>query len=62
MKGDITFQALSAPFKVYADGVTTPLLEEKPAFRELNALDTQDREGRQKLLDELKNKEDAQGQ
>jgi N-acyl-D-aspartate/D-glutamate deacylase len=50
MKGDITFQALSAPFKVYADGVTTPLLEEKPAFRDLNAFDTEDREGRQKLL------------
>jgi N-acyl-D-aspartate/D-glutamate deacylase len=50
MKGNITFQALSAPFKVYADGVTTPLLEEKPAFRDLNAFDTSDREGRQKLL------------
>src|SRR5690606_14793845 len=52
MKGDITFQALSAPFKVYADGVTTPLLEEKPAFRDLNALDTGNREGRQKLLND----------
>ncbi len=50
MKGNITFQALSAPFKVYADGVTTPLLEEKPAFRDLNAFDTADREGRQALL------------
>lgn len=50
MKGDITFQALSAPFKVFGDGVTTPLLEEKPAFRDLNAFDTNDREGRQKLL------------
>lgn len=50
MKGNITFQALSAPFKVYADGVTTPLLEEKPAFRDLNALETHDRAGRHKLL------------
>ncbi|PCI48244.1 MAG: N-acyl-D-glutamate deacylase [Moraxellaceae bacterium] len=48
--GDFTFQALSAPFKVFADGVTTPLLEEKEAFRELNALDVADVEGRHKLL------------
>jgi len=48
--GDFTFQALSAPFKVFADGVTTPLLEEKEAFRELNALDVADVEGRRKLL------------
>lgn len=52
LQGDITFQALSAPFKVYADGVTTPLLEEKAAFRELNALDVSDREGRLKLLND----------
>jgi len=49
-QGDITFQALSAPFKVFADGVTSPLLEEKPAFRDLNAFDTGDREGRKQLL------------
>lgn len=52
LKGDFTFQALSAPFKVYADGVTTPLLEEKPAFRELNACEVEDRESRRKLLDD----------
>ncbi len=50
--GDFTFQALSAPFKVFADGVTTPLLEEKPAFRELNACEVEDREGRLKLLND----------
>ena len=50
--GDFTFQALSAPFKVYADGVTTPLMEEKPAFRELNAIDVADVESRRKLLDD----------
>ncbi len=50
VQGDITFQALSAPFKVFADGVTTPLLEEKPAFRDLNALEVDDREGRKKML------------
>lgn len=52
LKGDFTFQALSAPFKVWADGVTTPLLEEKPAFRELNACDVHDRESRLKLLND----------
>jgi len=52
LKGDFTFQALSAPFKVFADGVTTPLLEEKPAFRELNACEVEDREGRRKLLND----------
>ena len=48
--GDFTFQTLSAPFKVFADGVATPLLEEKAAFRELNALDVEDVEGRKSLL------------
>lgn len=52
LQGDITFQALSAPFKVFADGVTTPLLEEKPAFRDLNAFETNDHKGRRKLLSE----------
>ncbi|HBC55942.1 MAG TPA: hypothetical protein DCZ03_02140 [Gammaproteobacteria bacterium] len=52
VRGDFTFQALSAPFRVYADGVTTPLLEEKPAFRELNACEVEDREGRLKLLND----------
>ncbi|MDY6943815.1 MAG: amidohydrolase family protein [Pseudomonadota bacterium] len=50
MRGKFAFQALSAPFTVYGDGTTTPFMEEKPAFRELNALDLEDREGRQKLL------------
>ena len=51
MRGRFAFQALSAPFTVYADGTTSPLMEEKPAFRELNALDLEDVEGRRKLLD-----------
>ena len=52
LKGRFAFQALSAPFKVYADGVTSPLLEERPAFRELIALELDDREGRQRLLND----------
>jgi N-acyl-D-aspartate/D-glutamate deacylase len=52
LKGRFAFQALSAPFKVYADGVTSPLMEERPAFRELIALELDDREGRQRLLND----------
>ena len=52
LKGDFTFQALSVPFKVFADGVSTPLMEEKEAFRELMAIDLDDIEGRQKKLDD----------
>ncbi|MDY6828330.1 MAG: hypothetical protein SV583_03050 [Pseudomonadota bacterium] len=48
--GDFTFQALSAPFRVYADGVTSPLLEERPSFRELMAIDVEDVESRRELL------------
>lgn len=50
LRGDFTFQALSVPFKVFADGVSSPLLEEKPAFRELMAIDIEDIDGRQRLL------------
>lgn len=50
--GHFVFQALSAPFTVYADGTTSPLMEEKPAFRELNALDLSDKAGRQRLLND----------
>jgi N-acyl-D-aspartate/D-glutamate deacylase len=50
MQGDFTFQALSAPFRVYADGVTTPLMEEKEAFRELNCIEVEDSDSRRALL------------
>ena len=52
LKGDFTFQALSVPFKVFADGVTTPLMEEKEAFRELMAIDIDDIQGRKNKLDD----------
>jgi N-acyl-D-aspartate/D-glutamate deacylase len=52
LNGDFTFQALSVPFKVFADGVSTPLMEEKEAFRELMAIELDDIEGRQKKLDD----------
>jgi len=52
VKGNFAFQALSCPFRVYADGVTTPLLEEKLAFRELNSIEIEDIEGRKRLLND----------
>ena len=50
--GDFTFQALSSPFRVYADGVTTPLMEEKEAFRELNCIELEDPDARVALLND----------
>lgn len=50
INGDFTFQALSSPFRVYADGVTTPLMEEKEAFRELNCIELEDPDARRALL------------
>ena len=52
MRGHFVFQALSAPFAVYADGITSPLMEEKPSLRELNAIDMENREGRKRLLND----------
>lgn len=50
LAGDFHLQALAAPFKVWADGAITPLAEEIPELRQLNALDLEDRAGRQALL------------
>lgn len=50
VKGRFRLQALAAPFRVYADGAITPLAEEIPALRELNAIDLEDREARMALL------------
>jgi len=52
LDGHFRFQALSAPFRVYAEGVTTPLMEEKPSFRELIALEVDDQKGRMQLLND----------
>ncbi len=48
--GMFRFQALSAPFKVWSDGVVTPLAEEVPELRRLNELDLDDRAGRLRIL------------
>jgi N-acyl-D-aspartate/D-glutamate deacylase len=52
VNGRFRLQALAAPFRVYADGAITPLAEEIPALRELNAIDLVDREARMALLDD----------
>ena len=51
-KGFFRLQALAAPFKVWSDGVVTPLAEEVPELRRLNELDLEDREGRLKILND----------
>lgn len=51
-KGLFHLQALGAPFKVWSDGVVTPLAEEIPELRRLNELDLEDREGRLRILND----------
>src|SRR5688572_20013940 len=49
-RGRFRLQALAAAFKVWADGVVTPLTEEVPVLRRLNELDLEDRAGRLALM------------
>lgn len=51
-KGIFRFQALSAPFKTWADGAITPISEEVPELRLLNECDLEDREARLKILND----------
>ena len=50
LQGDMHLQALSAPFTIWADGVTNPIMEEMPSTRALMALDLNDEAGRAALL------------
>jgi N-acyl-D-aspartate/D-glutamate deacylase len=50
--GNFRLQALAAPFRVYADGMITPLAEENPVLRELNAIDLVDKDARMALLND----------
>ena len=50
--GLFRFQALSAPFKIWSDGVITPIAEEIPVLRRLNECDLEDRESRAKIMDD----------
>lgn len=52
IRGMFRFQALAAPFKVWSDGMVTPLAEEVPEMRRLNELDLDDRAGRRKILND----------
>ncbi|HEY1075771.1 MAG TPA: amidohydrolase family protein [Fontimonas sp.] len=48
--GHFRFQALSAPFKTWSDGVVTPLAEEVPVLRRLNECDLDDAAARAKIM------------
>ncbi|MEN8720647.1 MAG: hypothetical protein ABF296_10345 [Oceanococcaceae bacterium] len=50
LKGHFRLQALAAPFRVYADGIHTPLAEETSVMRELIEPDLEDRDARRALL------------
>ncbi|TXH02833.1 MAG: N-acyl-D-glutamate deacylase [Nevskiaceae bacterium] len=50
LRGHFRLQALSAPFKIWSDGVITPIAEEIPVLRRLNERDLEDREGRAAIM------------
>ncbi|GEQ97560.1 hypothetical protein JCM17844_11970 [Iodidimonas gelatinilytica] len=50
MAGQFRFQALAAPFRVWAEGPLTPLAEEIPSLRRLNEPDLEDRKARLEIL------------
>jgi N-acyl-D-aspartate/D-glutamate deacylase len=52
VNGQFRLQALAAPFRVYADGMITPLAEEQSVLRELNAIDLEDKDARMALLND----------
>jgi N-acyl-D-aspartate/D-glutamate deacylase len=52
IKGMFRLQALAAPFKVWSDGMITPLAEEVPELRRLNECDLDDRAGRLKIMND----------
>lgn len=52
VRGHFRFQALSASFRIWSDGVITPVAEEIPELRVLNELELDDREGRFNILND----------
>ena len=52
LQGMFRFQCLSSPFKVWSDGVITPLAEEIPELRLLNEKDLDDRAGRLAIMND----------
>lgn len=51
-KGNMHFQALGTNFKVWSDGIVSPLYEELPSTCKLIAKEYEDREGRMALLND----------
>ena len=51
-KGNIHFQALGTNFRVWSDGIVSPLFEEMPSTCKLIAREYEDREGRLALLND----------
>ena len=52
LDGLFRFQALAAPFRIWSDGVITPVAEEIPELRVLNECDLDDRAARQAILND----------
>lgn len=52
VRGHFRFQALSGSFRIWSDGVITPVAEEVPELRVLNELELDDRAGRLKILND----------
>lgn len=52
LKGRFHFQALSTPFVIFGDGITTPAFEEVPCICRLIACELDDREGRLAIMNE----------
>lgn len=50
LNGRFRLQALPARFKIWSDGVVTPIAEEIPELRRLNECDLEDRIGRRRIL------------
>lgn len=51
-KGNIHFQALGTNFRVWSDGIVSPLFEELPSTEKLIAKEYDDREGRMALVND----------
>jgi N-acyl-D-aspartate/D-glutamate deacylase len=51
-KGNIHFQALGTNFRIWSDGIVSPLFEEMPSTCKLIAREYEDREGRLALLND----------
>ena len=51
LDGHFRMQCLAAPFKVWSEGIVSPLAEGNPLLRELIETELEDREGRLKILE-----------